>query len=53
MRSFEYFERVAPRKHALHVLPGYSHLDVFFGQHASRTVFPLIVKELDAGARSS
>jgi hypothetical protein len=52
-RSFEYFDRVAPHRHALHVLPCYSHLDVFFGQHASRDVFPLIVSELEAGARSS
>ena len=53
VRSFEYFDRVAPHRHALHVLPGYSHLDVFFGQHASRDVFPLILEELDAGARST
>lgn len=52
-RSFEYFDRVAPHRHALHVLPGYSHLDVFFGQHASRDVFPLIVEELEAGARAA
>jgi hypothetical protein len=53
VRSFEYFDRLAPRRHALHVLPGYSHLDVFFGRHASRTVLPLIVQELEAGARST
>ena len=47
-RTFEYFDRFAPGRHAAHVLPGYSHLDVFFGQHASRDVFPLIVKELTA-----
>jgi hypothetical protein len=52
-RSFEYFDRVSPGRHAVHVLPGYSHLDVFLGQDASRDVFPLIVKELEAGARSS
>ena len=53
VRSFEYFDNLAPGRHALHLLPGYSHLDVFFGQHASRDVFPLIVEELEAGARSS
>jgi hypothetical protein len=52
-RSFAYFDRIAPRRHALHVLPDYSHLDVFFGQDASRDVFPLIVEELEAGARAS
>ena len=52
-RTFEYFDRFAPGRHAAHVLPGYSHLDVFFGQHASRDVFPLIVKELTAEARSA
>jgi hypothetical protein len=52
-RSFEYFDRVAPGRHALHVLPDYSHLDVFFGHHASRDVFPLIAEELEAGAGSA
>jgi hypothetical protein len=33
------------------VLPGYSHLDVFFGQHASRDVFPLILEELEVKVR--
>jgi len=51
VRSFEYFDRFAPGRHALHVLPGYSHLDVFFGQHASRDVFPLILEELEVKAR--
>jgi hypothetical protein len=53
VRSFEYFDRLAPHRHAVHVLPGYSHLDVFLGEHASRDVFPLILKELEAGARSA
>jgi hypothetical protein len=53
VRTFEYFDRLAPHRHSVHVLPGYSHLDVFFGQRASRDVFPLIVKELTAGARSA
>jgi hypothetical protein len=52
VRSFEHFDRLAPGRHALHVLPGYSHLDVFMGQRASRDVFPVIVEEL-AGARTS
>lgn len=31
---------------AVHVVPGYSHLDVFFGEHAERDVFDLIVDAL-------
>jgi hypothetical protein len=31
---------------AVHVVPGYSHLDVFFGEHADQDVFPLIVNGL-------
>jgi hypothetical protein len=51
-RSFAHFDRFAPRRHALRLLDDYSHLDVFFGQHASRDVFPMIVEELEAGART-
>ncbi len=32
---------------ALHVVPGYSHLDIFFGEHAARDVFGLIVAALE------
>jgi hypothetical protein len=31
---------------AVHVVPGYSHLDVFFGERADQDVFPLIVNGL-------
>ena len=52
-RTFDYLDRLAPGRHALRVLPGYSHLDVFMGQHACRDVFPHIVAELSAGERSA
>lgn len=47
-RTHAAFERWAPGRHALHVLPGYSHLDVFMGQEAAADVFPLIESELEA-----
>jgi hypothetical protein len=48
-RSFEHFARRGAG-HTLHVLPGYSHLDVFLGKNASRDVFPLMLRELERGA---
>lgn len=42
-----FFERHAPSRHTLHVLPGYSHLDVFMGHRAAQDVFPLIAAELE------
>jgi hypothetical protein len=45
-RSFEYFDARRRNFHSLHVVPGYSHLDVFIGRHAARDVFPIIVAEL-------
>ncbi|MEV4112863.1 hypothetical protein [Nonomuraea sp. NPDC049695] len=47
--SYEFFARFGRHRHALHVLRGYSHLDVFFGERAHLDVFPLIIEEL-AGA---
>lgn len=44
------FERRSPGRHTLHVLPGYSHLDVFMGCRAAHDVFPIIASELDATA---
>ncbi|WP_348652931.1 esterase [Polyangium sp. y55x31] len=46
-RTYEHMSRRRPGHHALHVLPGYGHLDVFMGKHAARDVFPLILAELD------
>lgn len=47
VRTHAFFERHAPGRHRLHVLPGYSHLDVFMGRRAARDVFPLLEAELD------
>jgi hypothetical protein len=46
-KSFEYLNAAAPGKHTLHVLPGYSHLDVFLGKNAGQDVFPRILNELN------
>ena len=46
-RTFEWFDRHAPGRHALHILPGYGHLDVFMGKDAGSQVFPTIVEELE------
>jgi pimeloyl-ACP methyl ester carboxylesterase len=44
--TFRYLDDITPRRHSLHVLPDYGHLDVFFGARAHKDVFPLIVDEL-------
>jgi hypothetical protein len=46
-RTFSHFDALSPGRHRLHVLPGYTHLDVFLGRDADRDVFPLIVDALD------
>lgn len=46
-KTHEWFEQHAPGRHALHVLPGYGHLDVFMGKDAARDTFPLILEELE------
>ncbi len=45
-RTFDYFDALAPGRHRLELLPGYTHLDVFLGREAHRNVFPLIVEAL-------
>jgi hypothetical protein len=45
--SYDHFNRRRKNYHSLHVLPGYSHLDVLWGKNAVRDVFPLIREELD------
>jgi pimeloyl-ACP methyl ester carboxylesterase len=49
-RSFAYFDRLRPHYHRLHVIPGYSHLDVFIGRNAARDVFPRLLAELAEAA---
>jgi hypothetical protein len=47
IKSFKYFDRLRPDYHSLNLVKGYGHLDMFMGEHASRDVFPLMIKELD------
>lgn len=46
-RSFKYFDQIRKNYHALHLIPGYSHLDIFMGKEAAEDVFPLMVQELN------
>lgn len=50
-RTFAFLERYRANYHSLHILPTYGHLDVFWGTHAVRDTFPLILAELDRGNR--
>jgi hypothetical protein len=45
-RSYAFFDRHRPGRDALHIVPGYGHLDVFFGRTAARDTYPLILEEL-------
>ena len=46
-RSYEFFNKHRSHYHSLHVVEGYSHLDMFMGQAADRDVFPLLEAELE------
>jgi hypothetical protein len=46
VRSHAYFSRFR-KDHTLHILPGYSHLDVLIGTNAAREIYPRILEELD------
>ena len=46
-KTHHFFEQVDPGRHTLHILPGYSHLDVFMGKNAVHDTFPLLLHELD------
>lgn len=47
IRTYGFLRRHRPSgDDALHVLPGYGHLDIFLGTHAARDVFPVMVSEL-------
>ncbi len=45
--TFDYLERHQPGRHALTVIPGYSHTDVFIGRRAHVDVFPRILAALN------
>jgi len=53
VRTFRWFESHQPGRHALHELPGYSHLDVFMGKNAGCDVFPLMLAELGRDPQSA
>ncbi|MDH5719265.1 MAG: esterase [Spirochaetia bacterium] len=46
-KSFEHFNKIKKNFHTLHIIPGYSHLDIFIGKKSSTEVLPLIIKELN------
>ena len=45
-RTHRWLEGLEPGRHALHVVPGYGHLDIFLGRNAARDVFPGMLEEL-------
>lgn len=51
-RTHRYLDSFRPGYHTLHIIPGYSHLDIFMGTRAAQDVFPIIMTELERGARS-
>jgi hypothetical protein len=51
-RTYEWLSGFRPGYHALHVLPDFSHLDVFMGDAAAQEVFPLMADELEAKVMS-
>jgi hypothetical protein len=48
-RTHAWLEALEPGRHALVELPGYTHLDVFFGRHADRDVYGHVVEALQSG----
>ena len=47
VRTHAFLDRLRPGYHTLNLIPGYSHLDVFMGNHAAREILPRMVAELD------
>ena len=47
MRTYQFFNEQRRNFHSFHLLAGYRHLDVFFGQRAALDVFPIILDELN------
>ncbi len=45
--TYNYFNDLKEGYHGLHVIPEYSHLDIFYGTNAHKDVFPLMLKELE------
>ena len=51
-RSFAWLDGLEPGRHALVEVPGYTHLDLFFGRDAHRDVYPRMVEALRRGTSS-
>jgi len=48
VNSFEYFNKLKPDYHKLHVFDTYSHLDIFLGKNAHKEIFPVMIEELNS-----
>jgi hypothetical protein len=48
-RTFAWLDALEPGRHALVEVPGYTHLDLFFGRHADRDVYGHVVRALRYG----
>lgn len=46
-RTYEWLSEHRAGYHSVHILPTFSHLDVFLGDGAARDVFPLMISELE------
>jgi hypothetical protein len=46
-KSYNYFNAHRKNYHSFNLIPNYSHLDMFMGEHAARDVFPLMIAELE------
>ena len=49
-RAYQFFNELRPNFHSLHLIPNYSHLDIFMGSNAAKDVFPIMVEELNKEA---
>lgn len=48
-KSFHHFNGFRKNYHTLHIIPNYTHLDLFIGKKAHEETFPLILEELERG----
>jgi hypothetical protein len=48
-RTYAWLDALEPGRHALVEVPGYTHLDLFFGRHADRDVYGHVVEALRSG----
>ncbi|MGI8801523.1 MAG: hypothetical protein ACR2KV_05030 [Solirubrobacteraceae bacterium] len=51
--TYEHFERHAPGRHDFVPLPGFGHLDIFFGRDAEAKTFPAVLAGLERSAASA